>query len=320
MDPYYPNYCLGSEYPDNFENYPNTQYENSELPSYDNHVVIPENVQTSQRGSRVDSWDTREDMVLMSACIFVSEDAARGKNQKKGKLWSRVKEQYDATRAENPEGLSIRNENQMKGRWQRLNEHASKWIGAYREAHRQKKSGMSNTDVENVAHQIYEASGKKFTDLKVFNEVMCKHPKWDLQLHRETTRSRSEYEVGDEESGGSTKRSRTTEKGDSVDMNQESPTGGSTIQRPAGRDATKKKGKGKASQSSSISNDFSENLRALTITRNNEVEIMRKKINFDQENFQSVQDHKMLRVLMSKENLSAAQEELKDRLMAKLYG
>ena len=79
--------------------------------------------------------------------------------------------------------------------------------------------------------------------------------------------------MGDEETGGSTKKSRTTEEGDSVDMNQESPT----IQRPAGRDATKKKGKGKASQSSSISNDFSENIRALTIIRNNEVEMMRKK-------------------------------------------
>ena len=174
---------------------------------------------------------------------------------------------------------------------------------------------MSNTDIENVAHRIYEAGGQKFTHLKVFNEVMCKHPKWDLQLHRETTRSRSEYEVGDEESGGSTKKSRTTEEGDSVDMNQESPT----IQRPAGRDATKKKGKGKASQSSSISNDFSENIRALTITRNNELEIMRKKVAFDQENFQGVQDHKMLRVLMSKDNLSPAEEHLKERFMAKLY-
>ncbi|KAJ9537043.1 hypothetical protein OSB04_029776 [Centaurea solstitialis] len=64
---------------------------------------------------------------------------------------------------------------------------------------------MSTTDVENMAHQIYEASGAKFTHLKVFNEVMCKHPKWELQLHRETTRSRSEYETGNEESGRSTK-------------------------------------------------------------------------------------------------------------------
>ena len=55
-------------------------------------------------------------MVLMPTWIFVSEDAARGKNQKKGKLWLRVKEQYGVTRIESPEGLSIRNENQMKNR------------------------------------------------------------------------------------------------------------------------------------------------------------------------------------------------------------
>ena len=43
---------------------------------------------------------------------------------------------------------------------------------------------------------------------------------------------------------------------------------------------------------------------------------MRKKVVFDQENFQGVQDHKMLCVLMSKDNLSPAEEDLKERLVA----
>ncbi|KAJ9538965.1 hypothetical protein OSB04_031698 [Centaurea solstitialis] len=306
---------IGSEYPDSFQNYPNTQHETSQLPSSDNDV-IPENVQTTQKGSRVDSWDTREDMVLMSSWIFVSEDAARGKNQRKGKLWTRVQEQYDATRTENPEGLSVRNENQIKGRWQRLNQYANKWIGAYKEAYRQKTSGMSTTDVENMAHQIYEASGAKFTHLKSCVNIPSGSYSY---IGRQPVHARSMKRVT-KKVVEARKKSRTTEEGDSVDMNQESPGGGSTIQRPVGRDATKKKGKGKASQSSSISNDFSENIRALTITRNNELEIMRKKVAFDQENFQSMQDHKMLRVLMSKDNLSPAEEDLKARLMAKLYG
>ncbi|KAJ9539526.1 hypothetical protein OSB04_032259 [Centaurea solstitialis] len=74
---------------------------------------------------------------------------------------------------------------------------------------------------------------------------MCKHPKSDLQLEQKTTRSRPKYEVGDEESGGSTKRSRTSEEGDySVETNKESSNADvSKAQRPMGRDAAKKKGK-----------------------------------------------------------------------------
>ncbi|KAJ9541658.1 hypothetical protein OSB04_028164 [Centaurea solstitialis] len=139
-----------------------------------------------------------------------------------------------------------RNENQMKGRWTRLNENANKWIATYKETYRQKRSGMSMADVEKEAHAIYEAGGKKFLDLVVFNQVMCKHVKWELKLDRDTTRSHSEYEVGCEDSGGSTKRSKTTEE----DTDQESPNvGGSTIKRPTGRDAAKKKRKSYSSES-----------------------------------------------------------------------
>ena len=57
----------------------------------DNSQYTPENVQTSQKNSRDHPWDTKEDIALMSAWAFVSEDATRGKNQKKGALFSRVK-------------------------------------------------------------------------------------------------------------------------------------------------------------------------------------------------------------------------------------
>nr|GEW25084.1 hypothetical protein [Tanacetum cinerariifolium] len=82
-----------------------------------------------------------------------------------------------------------------------------------------------------------ERLGKgKFLEYVVFNEVMCKHPKWDLQLSRDTTRTRPECEEDNEESGGSSKRSRTTE-------------------------SAKKKGKGE------VSNEVVEELRALRHAR-----------------------------------------------------
>ncbi|MFS7923661.1 hypothetical protein Hanom_Chr03g00263411 [Helianthus anomalus] len=103
---------------------------------------------------------------------------------------------------------------------------------------------MSEKDVEAEAHKIHFNEVKsKFTDYVVFNEVMRKHPKWELQLHHDTTCSRPECEVGNEESGGSTKRSRTTEEVDY--SNPETPNSGtSTIQHPTGRYEAKTKRKG----------------------------------------------------------------------------
>nr|KAJ0224269.1 hypothetical protein LSAT_V11C100020090 [Lactuca sativa] len=74
---------------------------------------------------------------------------------------------------------------------------------------------------------------------------MCKHRKWDLELDHDATRSRPEHEVDDEESGGSTKRSRSTEEGDyCVQSNTEGASiGGSIIKCPTGRDAAKRKEK-----------------------------------------------------------------------------
>ncbi|XP_076924303.1 uncharacterized protein LOC143586707 [Bidens hawaiensis] len=179
---------------------------------------------------------------------------------------------------ENPEKLGIRNANQLKGRFSRLSENGSKWVGAYKAAYRARRSGMSMKEIENNAHKIYEQDGGKFNDTVVFNEVMCKHPRWDLQINHDATRSRPECEVGDEESVESTKRTRTTEEGDYVNSNPDTPTsGGSTIQRPTGRDAAKRKAKGKGK----VSEEFTEQLRVLNLTRNDEIELMKKRLEFE---------------------------------------
>ncbi|CAH1433852.1 unnamed protein product [Lactuca virosa] len=131
---------------------------------------------------------------------------------------------------------------------------------------------MSMKDVENEAHKLYETSASKFNDTIGFNEVMCKHRKRDLQLDHDSTRSRPEYEVGDEESGGSTKRSRCTEEGEYyVQSNTEGANiTGSTIKRPTGRDTTKRNEIGKSS------NEVVAEFRAIRISRASEVEVMKK--------------------------------------------
>ncbi|XP_023761658.1 uncharacterized protein LOC111910101 [Lactuca sativa] len=161
----------------------------------------------------------------------------------------------------------------MRGCFKRLSENAQKWVGVYWEAWRRRRSGMSQKDIENESHKLYEASGNKFNNIIVFNEVMCKHEKCVLELDSDTTRSVvPECEVSNEESGGSTKRSRTTEEGEYwVHSNLETPTSDdSTVKRPTGRDAAKK-GKGKAA------NEIVTELRATRLARESELEVMKKK-------------------------------------------
>ncbi|KAL8225845.1 hypothetical protein R6Q57_018402 [Mikania cordata] len=88
---------------------------------------------------------------------------------------------------------------------------------------------MNQKDIESEAHKCYDQDRRnKFT-----NSV----------LDQDTRRSR--IEEGNEESGDSSKRSRTTEEGEYfANPNPETPTsGGSTSQHPIGRDAAKKKQK-----------------------------------------------------------------------------
>ncbi|XP_076950640.1 glutathione S-transferase T2-like [Bidens hawaiensis] len=247
MDPFPNSYTdLG-----NSENYHNNQYyENSSFFPNPSQLPFTQNPQTSQnteKQTKTAKWEAAEDVALMSAYCIASVDSIHGKNKKKPSLWAEVKKMYDAAQAENPEQLGERNVDQMKGRFSRLNETVGKWVAAYREAYRRATSGTSQKDIESDAHKIYEQSGKKFNDYIVYNKVMCKYPKWALELPRGTTRHRPESEAGDEESDGSTKRTMTSEEGDYyVNSNQESPvSGGSSIQRPMGRDEAKKKRKEK---------------------------------------------------------------------------
>ena len=84
--------------------------------------------------------------------------------------------------------------------------------------------------------------------------------------------------MGDEESGGSTKRSRSTEEEEyCVQSNTERANiTGSTTKHPTGRDAAKRKEKSKSS------NEVVAEHHALRISRDNVVEFMKKILDLDQ--------------------------------------
>ncbi|CAH1427084.1 unnamed protein product [Lactuca virosa] len=202
--------------------------------------------------------------------------------------------------------------------------------------------------------------------------------KLGLQMDRETTPSCSEHEVGDEESGGNTERSRNSEERDqsvhstpevpnsrdtskingegnvsqpssnpnefvaqlqamrvtrsktskegdySLHSNPETPnSGGSTVHPPTSGDASKMKGKAKVSQSSSSPNEIVAELRAMRVTRDNEVELMKKRLELEQkreERKNKKMYHMHLNALLMKDHLSPEDEDIKRRLLAMLCG
>ncbi|XP_057791312.1 glutathione S-transferase T2-like [Salvia miltiorrhiza] len=153
----------------------------------------------------------------------------------------------------------------MKGRWKRLNENENKWVAACKEANARRRSGMSDDDVEKEAHSIYEAY------------------------------------VDNQESGASSKRSKTSEDGGfSIPSNPETPTSKqSTATRPIGRDKAKRKGK---------------ELRAIRLTRDAEAELIKTRIELEREKLQRNtmnMKEKMLLQLLVKEHLSSEDKEMK---------
>ncbi|KAH6811187.1 hypothetical protein C2S51_024949 [Perilla frutescens var. frutescens] len=259
----------------------------------------------------------------MSTWIYLSEDSVRGKGQKGKTMWSNVHAEYHKSQAENPDEINPRNIESMKCRFKRLSQNAGKWVAALEEANRRKRSGMSQKDIEMEAHTIYEAGGSKFQDLVVYNDVMSKHPRWAASSHYDATRLRPDSEMGDdEESGGSTKRSRTSEDGEyHIPSNPETPTNeGSTMSRPMGRDKSKKKGKGKATQAGS---EVAAELRALRLTRESENELFAKKLELESQKLQMnhlKMEKRMLNTLLARDHLSPEDEETKRRLLALVFG
>ncbi|XP_057770883.1 uncharacterized protein LOC130990677 [Salvia miltiorrhiza] len=279
----------------------------------------------NHKGAKNVAWCVKEEVALMSSWIYASEDNIRGKNQRGESLWARVHKLYHNTQAENPNELNERNIESMKGRWKRINENGNKWITACREENARRRSGMSDNDVEKEAHSIYEASENKFLDLVVFNEVMSIHPKWNVHDTTHVFRRQSE-DVDDQESGGSSKRSKTSEDGGfSIPSNPETPTSEqSTATRPIGRDKAKRKGKGKVSQSESTHESaVAAELRVMRLTRDTKAELIKTRIELEREKLQRnamKMKEKMLLQLLAKDHLSPEDEEMKRQLTKIVFG
>ncbi|KAL4590422.1 hypothetical protein LXL04_003351 [Taraxacum kok-saghyz] len=151
--------------------------------------------------------------------------------------------------------------------------------------------------------------------------------KMGLEINCETTPSQSEHEVSNEESGGITERLRNSEEGGhSVHSNLEVPNSGvSIIPPPTSRDTSKMNGQSKdiSQPSSSYPHDFVAELHAMRVTRDNEVEVMRRRLDLEEkkeERKAKKMHHMQLNTLLAKQHLSLEEEDIKRHLLVMLYG
>lgn len=279
------------------------------------------------------TWREKEDEALMSAWCFSSTNAIIGKNQSTITRWAKVVEMYEQARSENPNEIGARSEDALKCRFKKLNEMANKWISCYKEMlSRPRRSGTNDEDVENEAQKLFEADngGARYADLKVFKNVMCKHRKWSIENINEQQVDFTSNEELTPVSGGSSKRSRMNESDTPPSVNVSE----SSEHRPEGRDAAKKKRKGKAPAFKPLFNeDFTSKLHDMQISRDKGINVMEKKIEIElemekvrheivkkkEEGRNKRSDKMVLNTLLGRNDLSPDEEELKQILIKSLY-
>ncbi|XP_018480023.1 glutathione S-transferase T3-like [Raphanus sativus] len=140
------------------ENFPYESFHSSV--NYGESEIPPFNSQHSE-DTAVDKqvrrkWTPADDEVVISAWLNTSKDPIVGNSQKGATFWQRVAEYYAASPHGGEDGEK-REHLHIKKRWHRINDHVSKFCGAYSAAQRQIASGENDTDVLKKAHDIFFA-------------------------------------------------------------------------------------------------------------------------------------------------------------------
>jgi hypothetical protein len=184
--------------------------------------VTPEDTTPKSKKNPQPSWNTEQNLVLISGWIKYGTSSVVGRNQTSEAYWGKITEYCN----EHCSFDSPRDVIACRNRFNYMSKLINKWVGAYDTAKRQQASGWSEDDVLAKAQEIY-ACGKngKFT-LKEEWRALRDQPRYGSQV--------GGSQVGGNVGSGSSGSKRSHE--DSV---------GSSA-RPMGREAAKKKGKKKS--------------------------------------------------------------------------
>ncbi|KAK9671658.1 hypothetical protein RND81_12G045900 [Saponaria officinalis] len=291
----------------------------------------PSSSKNSQKTNENRVWSENEDKALMSAWCLISNDSIVDKNQNTYTRWKKVFDLYEQARVENQNKsqLRVRSIDAMKSRFQRLNYVVNKWVGCYNQVlNRPLASGTNITDDIKSAQQLFTNlnGGVEFNDFNVYNNVMSKHEKWSLQ--------NTQFGVREKNSGSSSKRSISDVGSSPSSVNTGTPTSTtpSTVNveeyvnlRPEGREAVKKKRKGKTPISESMFSDQDVSLlEGHRIATETQVQQRERRLEADLKieelrllKIKTKMEMTMLNTLLSRQDLNSKDQEMKEKLQNK---
>ncbi|XP_074276991.1 glutathione S-transferase T2-like [Silene latifolia] len=158
---------------------PSINLSENSMSDWDNEVEqnqVPETV--TERSKPPSRWSVQEDEALISSFMRHSTDNMIFTNQKKAKLWVKVKKLFDEARKANPALMpKDRNPGMLGGRFRRISVGVMKSVGCYEEALRRKSNGMNEEDVIQEAHALHDETEGKFQYERAWI-LLKKYPKW----------------------------------------------------------------------------------------------------------------------------------------------
>jgi hypothetical protein len=194
-------------------------------------IKLDEGQASTKKKSRA-GFSTEEDILLVQTWLNVSKDSNVGTDQKGYCFWSRIKDRYNNYHDQ----LLKKETGQLKARYHRLNGRIQKFVGCYKAAVSQNKSGRSESYIMIEAHKIYEQDEKrKFLEEHAWR-LLKDEPKWKVDVI-ENCSKRTKVS----NSGGYTTSSNPGTPIDCSDYDQATPAS-----RPMGQKMAKRKSKGKS--------------------------------------------------------------------------
>ena len=243
------------------------------MPAFNNRNFIDLNddfEETEEVREITGQWKWAEDKLLISAWLNVSIDPLVGTDQKADAFWDRIQQYCEE---DNP-GVIKRGAAAMRKRWQRINEGAQKFGSCYEDAYKKMGSGANLDDVNEKAHILHSAKYKKKSNFDKHWFELRRQPKWRTPSTTDSSKRTKISSSGAYSSSG----------------NNDTPTSENVAEspvRPKGREAAKRKGKGKA-RAVQVSDEWEEfrasacrklNLmEAINETRQKEIETREKEI------------------------------------------
>ncbi|XP_020266243.1 uncharacterized protein LOC109841707 [Asparagus officinalis] len=187
------------------------------------HSFLPQTQKNTSKSS-YSVWSVEQNKLLLTSYFHFSNDSELGSGQKGDTLWGKIAAYLNEHSTTGPH----RSQQQCKSHYSDINKKIGKWVGVYRKALAERRSGWSDDNYIARAQDLFvEETKKNFALLE----------EWKL------VRNEPKYMVGSGAYQSSGSKRKSSREGDI------SCSSVPSFVRPEGRDTTKKKAKGSSRRS-----------------------------------------------------------------------